>query len=166
MPRKCEVKSAAKVDYNRDVRPILARNCFACHGQDEAKRAKGLRLDRRDSAVKPLKNGDMAIVPGDPESSELIVRITEEDDTMRMPPAKAGNRLTPAEIDVLRRWIEQGADYAPHWAFLAPKAQPIPQVVDRSWPRNGDRLLDSRSPAKGGAEALAGGKRGRCSCGD
>ena len=95
-----QVEPAGKVDYNRDVRPILARNCFACHGQDEAKRAKGLRLDRRDSAVKPLKNGDTAIVPGDPDSSELIARITEEDDTMRMPPAKAGNRLTPAEVDV------------------------------------------------------------------
>jgi Protein of unknown function (DUF1553)/Protein of unknown function (DUF1549)/Planctomycete cytochrome C len=131
------VEFAGKVDYNREVRPILARNCFACHGQDEAKRAKGLRLDRRESAVKPLKNGETAIVPGDPESSELIVRITDPDDTMRMPPRKAGNRLTQAEVDVLDRWIKQGAEYSPHWAFLAPKAQPIPRVADRSWPRNG-----------------------------
>jgi mono/diheme cytochrome c family protein len=131
------VEPAGKVDYNREVRPILARNCFACHGQDEAKRAKGLRLDRRDSAVKPLKNGDTAIVPGDPESSELILRITAEDDTMRMPPKKTGDRLTPAEVDILRRWIAEGAGYAPHWAFIAPKAQPIPRVADRSWPRNG-----------------------------
>ena len=115
----------------------MARNCFACHGQDEAKRAKGLRLDRRESAVKPLKNGETAIVPGDPGSSELIVRITDPDDTMRMPPRKAGNRLTQAEVDVLDRWIKQGAEYSPHWAFLAPKAQPIPRVADRSWPRNG-----------------------------
>src|SRR5262245_65797270 len=75
-----------KVDYNREVRPILAKNCFACHGQDEAKRAKGLRLDLRDSALKPLKNGDVAIVAGDPDSSELIARVTEEDETLRMPP--------------------------------------------------------------------------------
>ena len=132
-----QVEFAGKVDYNREVRPILARNCFACHGQDEAKRAKGLRLDRRESAVKPLKNGETAIVPGDPESSELIVRITDPDDTMRMPPRKAGNRLTQAEVDVLDRWIKQGAEYSPHWAFLAPKAQPIPRVADRSWPRTG-----------------------------
>ena len=132
-----QTASAGKVDYNRDVRPILARNCFACHGQDEAKRAKGLRLDHRDSAVKPLKNGDLALVPGDPESSELIARITELDDTMRMPPRKAGNRLTPAEVGVLRRWIEQGAEYATHWAFLAPQAKPIPKVADRSWPQSG-----------------------------
>ena len=97
-----QVKAVGKVDYNRDVRPILARNCFACHGQDESKRAKGLRLDRRDAAVKPLKNGDEAIVPGDPESSELIVRVTEEDDMMRMPPRKAGNRLIAEEVDILR----------------------------------------------------------------
>ena len=127
----------AKVDFNRDVRPILAQNCFACHGQDEAKRAKGLRLDGRDSAVKPLKNGDIAIVPGDPESSELFLRVTEEDDTLRMPPRKVGSRLTRAEIDILRRWIAQGAEYAPHWAFVAPKARPMPKIADTSWPRNG-----------------------------
>ena len=90
-----------KVDFNREVRPILAKNCFACHGQDEAKRAKGLRLDRRDAAVKPLKSGETAIVPGDPDSSELILRVTEEDETLRMPPRKSGSRLTPAEVDVL-----------------------------------------------------------------
>jgi hypothetical protein len=137
---RCEafqVSPAAKVDYNRDVRPILAKNCFACHGQDEAKRAKGLRLDGRDSAVKPLKNGDVAIVPGDPESSELFLRVTEEDDTLRMPPRKAGSRLAKPEVDVLRRWIEQGAEYAPHWAFVAPKARAMPRVADRFWPRNG-----------------------------
>jgi hypothetical protein len=126
-----------KAEYNRDVRPILAKNCFACHGPDEAKRAKGLRLDRRDSAVKPLKNGDVAIVPGDPDSSELMLRVTEEDDTLRMPPRKAGGRLTPAEIDVLKRWIAEGAEYAPHWAFVAPKTWSVPRVADRSWPRNG-----------------------------
>ena len=125
------------VDFNRDVRPILAKNCFACHGQDEAKRAKGLRLDRREAAVKPLKSGETAIVPGDPDSSELILRITEEDETLRMPPRKTGNRLTPAEVEVLKRWIEQGAEYAPHWALIAPKALPLPEVRDKAWPRNG-----------------------------
>ena len=138
-----QVKAVGKVDYNRDVRPILARNCFACHGQDESKRAKGLRLDRRDAAVKPLKNGDEAIVPGDPESSELIVRVTEEDDMMRMPPRKAGNRLIAEEVDILRRWIKQGAEYAPHWAFINPQARPIPRVASGAWPRNGIDCMDS-----------------------
>ncbi len=145
-----QVDTAVKVDYNRDVRPILAGNCFACHGQDEAKRAKGLRLDRRDSALKPLKNGNTAIVPGDPEASEIVARVTEEDDTLRMPPRKAGNRLSPAQVDVLSRWILQGAPYAPHWAFLPPKAQPLPRVAYGAWPCNGidawilDRLQKER----------------------
>ncbi len=97
---------AAKVDFNREVRPILAKNCFACHGQDEAKRAKGLRLDLRESAIKPLKSGEKAIVPGDPDSSELIVRITEEDETLRMPPKKTGDRLSSGRdrcLDTLGR---------------------------------------------------------------
>jgi hypothetical protein len=145
-----QVDPLGKVDYQREIRPILAKNCLACHGQDEAKRAKGLRLDRRDSAVNPLKNGDLAIVPGDPDSSELILRVSEEDDTLRMPPKKAGSRLAPNEIRVLSRWIAQGAEYTPHWAFTAPKSKPIPKVADRSWPRNGidfwilDRLRRER----------------------
>ncbi len=128
---------ARKVDFNSEVRPILAKNCFPCHGQDEAKRAKGLRLDRREAAIKPLKDGLTAIVPGDPESSELIIKITEEDDTLRMPPRKTGNRLTPSEVELLNRWIEQGAEYASHWALIAPQARPLPEVRDKSWPRNG-----------------------------
>src|SRR5262249_35137620 len=128
--------SKRPVDFNREVRPILARNCFACHGQDEAKRARGLRLDRRESATSPLKSGETAIVPGDPDSSELILRVTEEDETLRMPPRKAGNRLSPPEVLVLRRWIEQGAGYARHWAWAAPDSSSLPSVRDRSWPRN------------------------------
>ena len=126
-----------KVDFNREVRPILAKNCFACHGQDEAKRAKGLRLDVREAATKPLKSGETAIVPGDTESSALIIRVTEDDETVRMPPAKTGNRLAPAEVDVLKRWIDQGAEYARHWAWIPPEAFPLPQVRETAWPRNG-----------------------------
>jgi Protein of unknown function (DUF1553)/Protein of unknown function (DUF1549)/Planctomycete cytochrome C len=126
-----------RVDFNREVRPILAKNCFACHGQDEAKRAKGLRLDRRDAAVALLKSGEKAIVPGDSDSSALILRVTEEDETLRMPPKKSGNRLTAAEIDILTRWIGEGAEYAPHWALSAPRALPLPAVNEKAWPRNG-----------------------------
>ncbi len=130
--------SATKpVDFNREVRPILSKNCFACHGADEAKRAKGLRLDQRDLAIKPLKSGETAIVAGDPDSSALIARITEEDETLRMPPRKAGNRLSQAEVEVLTRWIQQGAKYADHWALIRPKAEPLPKVNDKNWPRNG-----------------------------
>jgi hypothetical protein len=104
-----DARTARPVDFNREVRPIPSKNCFACHGADEAKRAKGLRLDQREAAIKPLKSGEAAIVPGDPESSNLVARISEEDETLRMPPRKAGNRLSPAEVDVLTRWVQQGA---------------------------------------------------------
>ena len=96
LPPGCSLAAEAssakvrKVDFNREVRPLLSKNCFACHGQDEAKRAKGLRLDRREAAVSPLKSGELAIVPGDPDASELIVRVLEEDETLRMPPKKHG----------------------------------------------------------------------------
>src|SRR5262249_38010894 len=86
-----------KVDFIREGRPSLVKNCFTCHGPDEVKRAKELRLDQRESATKPLASGEAAIVPGDPDSSSLYMRITEEDETLRMPPRKAGGRLTRAE---------------------------------------------------------------------
>jgi hypothetical protein len=125
------------VDYNREIRPILAKNCFACHGQDEAQRARKLRLDRREEATRELASGATAIVPGSVDESEVIARITEEDETLRMPPKKAGGRLSASEIETIRRWIEQGASYTEHWAFVRPQARPLPEVKDRSWPRNG-----------------------------
>jgi hypothetical protein len=139
-----------KVDFISEVRPILAKNCFACHGPDEAKRAKGLRLDQHESAIKPLKSGDAAIVPGDPDSSALYLRITEEDETLRMPPKKAGGRLSTAEIEVLRRWVEQGADYARHWALRLPRSLPLARVRETTWPRNGiDFWILARLEKKG-----------------
>jgi hypothetical protein len=136
-PKPPAAKSARPVDFNREVRPILSKNCFPCHGSDEAKRAKGLRLDLRESATKPLKSGETAVVPGDPDSSALVARITEEDDTIRMPPRKAGNRLTPAEVEVLTRWVQAGASYAEHWALVPPRAAGLPKVKDHAWPKNG-----------------------------
>ena len=126
-----------EVDFNRDVRPILAKNCFACHGQDEAKRAKGLRLDRRERAIRPTKSGQLPIVAGDPDASEVMIRITEEDETLRMPPRKSGPRITAAEVAILTRWIAEGAQYAPHWALVAPRDLPVPLVSEKAWPRNG-----------------------------
>jgi hypothetical protein len=126
-----------KVDFIREVRPILAKSCFACHGPDEAKRAKSLRLDLRESAIKPLKSGDAAIVPGDPDSSALYLRIIEEDETLRMPPKKAGGSLSKTEIEVLRRWVEEGAVYARHWSLVIPRALSLPHVRQTEWARNG-----------------------------
>jgi hypothetical protein len=117
------------VDFNREVRPILARNCFACHGQDPSHRAADLRLDQRDLAIASRgDDGAVAIVPGDPDSSEMIFRVTAEEDTLRMPPPKSGPGLSADEVEVLTRWIEQGANYAQHWAFVPPVAVAVPEV--------------------------------------
>ena len=139
-----------KVDYNRDVRPILSKNCFACHGSDESSRAADLRLDLRDEAVKAPKDGDPPIVPGDPDGSIAMERIVEEDDTLRMPPRKAGPRLAAEEVETLRRWIAQGAEYAEHWALVPPKAAPAPAASDPSWLRDPlDAFVLARIDAEG-----------------
>lgn len=131
-----EVLAADTIDYTRDVRPILAQNCFTCHGPDEGTLEAGLRLDHREAATRELDSGEVAIVPGHPENSEMWTRLTAEEDYLRMPPPETGRELTPEQIDLLRRWIEQGARYTDHWAFQPPVAASLPEVQDRSWPRN------------------------------
>jgi mono/diheme cytochrome c family protein len=124
VPGTTQAQSEPDVEYNRDIRPILSKNCFACHGADEAKRSKNLRLDQRESAVAELADGAHAIVPESPDDSELLFRISETDPTVRMPPAKFGPPLTPSQVALIRRWIERGAPYAEHWAFVPPIRQP------------------------------------------
>jgi hypothetical protein len=128
---------AATIEFGRDIRPILSKNCFACHGQDNAHRAARLRLDRRESATRKLKSGNIPIVPGAPAKSALVRRITAMDEAEHMPPKETGNHLTKAQIALLERWIEQGAPYAEHWSFVKPQRPPQPQVKNRFWPRNG-----------------------------
>jgi hypothetical protein len=120
-------------DYLRDVRPILADNCFRCHGADEESRKAGLRLDLRESAVRGGDSGDPAIAPGKPDSSELIHRITSRDDSERMPPTDARSSLTPAQVETLRKWIAGGAHYQVHWALVPPQRPPVPMVTDAHW---------------------------------
>ena len=115
--------AAADVDFNRDVLPILSTNCFPCHGPDGAKRKADFRLDDRKSAI-----AGRAIVPGKPEASALLARVTAEDDDDRMPPAKAGARLRQQDVELLRSWINEGAPYTEHWAFVPPVRPPIPKV--------------------------------------
>jgi len=115
---------AEKLEYNRDVRPILAENCFACHGFDKAKREAGLRLDTPEGAVAKLDSGEVAILPGNPDESELVKRILATDDAI-MPPQESGKKLTDAQKAILKTWVEQGARYDKHWSFIAPvKVQP------------------------------------------
>src|SRR4051794_32641598 len=96
-------KPPNSVDFNRDIRPILSENCYACHGPDQNKRKAGLRLDIRTDAVSELKSGNIAIVPGKPSESKLVERITTKDDDERMPPLKTGKHLTAEQIETLRR---------------------------------------------------------------
>ncbi len=125
------------LDFNRDIRPILAENCFYCHGQDANKRQADLRLDVREVAV-----AAKAIVPRDLAASTLAARIRSTDPEQQMPPPKSNRRLTDAQRKLLERWIEEGAAYANHWAFVPPTRPAEPAVKRETWPRNAiDRFV-------------------------
>jgi hypothetical protein len=130
------------VQFQRDVLPILAENCFACHGFDKAARQAGLRLDDATSATAALESGSRAIVPGKPEASELVARITSSDIDLRMPPAETGKTLTAEQQDVLRRWIGEGAAYQKHWAFEPPARAEPPAIEGALHPI--DRFIQAR----------------------
>jgi hypothetical protein len=137
------------VDFNRDVRPILAGKCFQCHGPDDKARKAGLRLDLPAAAAAPLRSGARAVVPGKPAESELLRRVRADEDEI-MPPPRVGKHLTVAEIAIFQRWIEQGAPYAQHWAFVKPVRPELPPVRDGAWPRNAiDRFLLARLEREG-----------------
>lgn len=141
-----------EVRYNRDVLPILADRCFACHGFDASHRKAGLRLDQRDGATALLESGARAIVPGEAEASELIARITTDEADEVMPPRKSGGKpLTPTELRVLQRWIDQGADYEPHWAYVPPVRVEPPVAEGVTHPV--DRFIRARLATEGIAPA-------------
>jgi hypothetical protein len=127
------------VSYNFNIRPILSDKCYKCHGPDASKRQAGLRLDKPESAFKALRDDPNAhvLVPGSPEMSELFRRIATDDTSEMMPPANSSlKRLTPHEVDLIKKWIKQGAKFEKHWAFVPPKSWPIPDVKDKAWPKN------------------------------
>jgi len=124
--------SKGAVDFNRDVLPVLSENCFACHGFDANARKAGLRLDTPEGATTKLPSGNTAIVPGNLDESVLWLRVK----TRTMPPANSGKKLTDAQIETLRRWVEQGARYEKHWAFVPPRRPEIPTVKNKAWVLN------------------------------
>jgi hypothetical protein len=127
---------AAQVEFNRDIRPILSDRCYTCHGPDESKRLSALRFDTESGAKADL-GGRFAIVPRDTANSELIRRVTSDDPARRMPPAYGGHaRLTDPEIELLTRWVEQGAEWQGHWSFVTPTRPTLPTVSDGAWPKN------------------------------
>ena len=126
--------SKRAVDFDREVRPILAAKCFTCHGPDAEARKAGLRLDTFAGSTAALKNGVRAIVPGDAAASTILARVTHPDPSKHMPP-DGREPLTAAEVDTIRRWIESGAEYTAPWAFQPMRAAGAPAVRDISWPR-------------------------------
>jgi len=127
-----------KIDFNRDIRPILSNNCIQCHGPDAAERkggTDGLRLDVRDGALADL-GGYAAIVPGAPAKSALIERVSSTDPDLVMPPKESGKKLTKREIDLLTQWVKEGANYAVHWSYAKPVRPALPAVKQTSWPKN------------------------------
>jgi hypothetical protein len=134
-PAAADPGAERKLEYNRDVRPILAENCFACHGPDSAARKADLRLDRRDAAV-----GAGVIVPGSPEKSTLIERVCSTEPTELMPPPRTNKKLTAVQKETLRKWIAQGAEYQPHWSFITPQRPAVPtfpgDAKAAAWVRN------------------------------
>ncbi len=125
-----------EIDFNRDVRPILSDKCFACHGPDAKALQGGLRLDLHSSVTSPAESGRQAIVPGQPDASELILRITTADADLVMPPPDSHKTLDASEKDILRRWIAEGAEYKDHWSFLLPERKAPSSSADAAWNEN------------------------------
>ena len=126
------------VDFNFHVRPILSDRCFKCHGPDANKREANLRLDTEEGAFAALKDDPSrhVIVPGDPMASALYTRIVSADTSEMMPPPSSNLSLSKREIAILKKWIDQGAKYKKHWAFIAPVKSTVPDIDDEYNPRN------------------------------
>jgi Protein of unknown function (DUF1553)/Protein of unknown function (DUF1549)/Concanavalin A-like lectin/glucanases superfamily/Planctomycete cytochrome C len=134
-----------RVDFNHHIRPLLSDRCFFCHGPDEKGRKGKLRLDTPEGAFKALDGGISVIKPGDPAKSEIIRRITSTDPDEMMPPPKSHLSLAAEEVALLKRWVQQGAEWKKHWAFLPIEDTPLPSVKNTKWPRNEiDRFILAR----------------------
>ena len=143
-------RPARAVDFNRDIRPILASNCLKCHGIDEGSRKSKLRLDLRSTATGPAKSGKAAIVPNKPQESELVRRVFSDDPQEVMPPSSTHVTLNDGQKRLLKEWITQGAQYDTHWAFVAPKQATPPEVRQSDWPANPiDRFILAKLEATG-----------------
>jgi len=139
----------AKLSFNRDVRPILSENCFQCHGFDDKTREAGLRLDQHDAAIKKTDSGVFPIVPGSADKSDVIARVTSKDKEMMMPPPSTHKKLSAKQIDTLRRWINEGAEYQGHWAWIVPQRPEPPPVANKAWAKNAiDQFILARLEAE------------------
>jgi Protein of unknown function (DUF1553)/Protein of unknown function (DUF1549)/Planctomycete cytochrome C/Concanavalin A-like lectin/glucanases superfamily len=140
---------AATVNFSRDVLPILSDNCFTCHGPDAGKRKANLRLDTKEGTFAD-RGGYQVVVPGKSAESRLYQRISTSDETMRMPLNFSGRTLTPAQVETIKRWIDEGAVWDEHWSYIAPKRPLVPEVKDKSWLRNAiDNFILARLESEG-----------------
>src|SRR3954464_3373900 len=129
-------RKVSQIDFNRDIRPIFSENCYACHGPDKNKRKAGLRLDIKEEAFKKQESGDFAIIPNSVKKSKLLKLTTSQDEDDRMPPSKFGKRLSKEQTTLLRRWVEQGAEWKQHWSYIPAERPSLPKVKNKRWPRN------------------------------
>ena len=143
------VSLAGPVDFARDIKPLLNKHCTACHGG--VKQASNLSLVYHSKVLEPAKSGKIPVVPGNLDKSELIARITTTDDDEVMPPPKHGKRLPEHDIQLFKDWISQGAPWDEHWAFVKPKPPTLPDLKDKSWPK---QSLDAFVLAKLESEGL------------
>ena len=135
-----------KIEYNRDIRPLLSENCLACHGPDPGSRKAGLRLDTRESLFGQTKDEGPVVVPGKPEQSALWKRLVHTDPDELMPPPESHKELKPAQKEVIRRWILEGASWQPHWSFLKPERPAVPGASGRN---PIDAFVSAKLAAKG-----------------
>ena len=144
------VAADRKIEFNRDIRPILSNNCYQCHGPDKNQLQAGLRLDKHETATAKLESGHTALVPGDLSASGLIDRMISSDPNLKMPPHDSGKSLTAAEIETLKSWILQGAEYQGHWSFIPAVRREPPQTRFTNHVRNEiDQFILSRLEAEG-----------------
>lgn len=141
--------AAESVDFSRDIRPILSDKCFACHGPDSENREADLRLDQREN-VFASRDDDSIITPGSPEQSELIARVESDDPDIVMPPPDAGKTLSPEEVMLIRRWVDEGAEWKSHWAFVKPERPTVPVNPSSPWATNEiDHFIEKRLTQSG-----------------
>jgi hypothetical protein len=149
-PSPASAAGPKRINYSRDIRPILSNTCYKCHGPDENQRKAGLRLDTKQGAYAKLESGDVAVVPGASAKSAVWQRLTAKDPDVRMPPADSGKTIAPEQIELIKRWIDEGAEFHGHWSLLPPQHAAAPPVQHPELARNPiDRFILARLDEEG-----------------
>ncbi len=128
--------AVAHIDFDRQVRPIFSDKCYPCHGPDETHRMAKLRFDMKDGGAFAEHGGYIIVKPGDSANSRLYQRVSSDKKSFQMPPASTGQALTPAQIEVIKKWIDEGAHWETHWAYAVPQRPEVPKVSNPAWVRN------------------------------